>query len=273
VCGPPGAHPVEPAGRRLRRDSLGRRLALAKLRELRQAGLGYHDIAARFGASSPERAHEDGVAAGHHAPDRPHPALPARNGDAAALLRALDAMDQGLAFYDCGGALVHANRAVQRILEASPSSARLRAEIEHFAIALCGVVRLRGLSGHTLAEPIAVQELPADEERYRLRGSYVGLDLFRRGGSVLVALERPGPTLPGADALRERFGLSRQESRIACELARGRSNVQIAAALGISPHTARTHTQRVLEKLGARGRAEVAARLLVDGRGEASQGG
>ncbi|CAA9355073.1 MAG: hypothetical protein AVDCRST_MAG40-3111, partial [uncultured Gemmatimonadaceae bacterium] len=39
-------------------------------------------------------------------------------------------------------------------------------------------------------------------------------------------------------------------------------NAAIAATLFISPHTARTHTQRVLEKLGVGGRAQVASTIV-----------
>jgi DNA-binding CsgD family transcriptional regulator len=253
----PAVGAVQPA-----RDTLARRLALAKVRDLRAAGLSYHEIARRFGGAGP-----DGPPSGPVTEVEPmRPAVRRVNSDAAALLSALDAVDQPLAFFDCGGALVHANRRVLRVLEACRDAAGLRAEIEHFAVSLCGVVRLRRLNGHTLAEEIAAREVPSGEEHYRLRGSYVGLDLFERGGSVLVAVERPAPTLLEADALRERFGLSKQESRIAHLLARGKSNVQIAEALFISPHTARTHTQRVLEKLGARSRAEVATRIHAPSR-------
>ena len=180
-------------------------------------------------------------------------------------LCALDAVDQGLAFFDCSGTLLHANRAVARALEASAAGERLRSEIQLFAGSLCNLVGLRHLDGEIAVEAISVLEVPTEEEHYRLRGSYVGLDLFGRGGSVMVALERPAATLLSAQVLRERFGLSKQESRIAHLLARGKSNAEIAKTLFISPHTARTHTQRVLGKLGVCARAEVATKILIGG--------
>lgn len=98
-----------------------------------------------------------------------------------------------------------------------------------------------------------------------MHGSYIGPDLFGRGGSVLVALEHARPQPLSDRALRERFGLSTQEVRIARLLARGESNTEIAEALSISPHTARTHTQRILSKLGIHARAGVASRVLEGG--------
>jgi DNA-binding CsgD family transcriptional regulator len=55
--------------------------------------------------------------------------------------------------------------------------------------------------------------------------------------------------------------LTAREAEVARLLALGRSNGAIAAALGISAHTARHHTESVMAKLGVRSRAAVAARL------------
>ena len=218
---------------------------------------------------------EFGLARAHHAADAgrfafrlpPEQLLATapsnRNSDAALFLCALDAVDQGLAFFDCSGTLLHANRAVSRALETNPEGERLRAEIQQFAGSLCRVVQMRNLNSEAVVEEMSVLELPTKEEHYRLRGSYIGLDLFHRGGSVMVALERPAATLLPEDVLRERFGLSKQESRIAHLLARGKSNAEIAKTLFISPHTARTHTQRILDKLGVHARAEVATKILT----------
>ncbi|MBI4521080.1 MAG: helix-turn-helix transcriptional regulator [Gemmatimonadetes bacterium] len=68
--------------------------------------------------------------------------------------------------------------------------------------------------------------------------------------------------LPPDSLLRECFGLSRKENQVARFLACGRSNAEIAAALFISPHTARHHTENILGKLDIRSRAQVAAALL-----------
>lgn len=55
--------------------------------------------------------------------------------------------------------------------------------------------------------------------------------------------------------------LTRRERQVAELLARGDSNADIAIQLGISPHTARRHTESVLLKLGVRARAQVGPRL------------
>jgi len=70
-------------------------------------------------------------------------------------------------------------------------------------------------------------------------------------------LERLGP-----DAL----SLTRRQLEIARLLASRATNAEIASSLGISVHTARHHSQRVLEKLGITSRAEVRRRFEKSAR-------
>jgi DNA-binding CsgD family transcriptional regulator len=61
-------------------------------------------------------------------------------------------------------------------------------------------------------------------------------------------------------------GLTVRERQVMSLIAIGLGSKQIAARLGISPHTARHHTERVFEKLGVRSRAAVASLAAVGGR-------
>ena len=61
--------------------------------------------------------------------------------------------------------------------------------------------------------------------------------------------------------LEQRFGLTGREVQVALRLAQGSSNQAIASELKISTHTARHHTQRILNKLGVRSRGEAAAKI------------
>jgi len=65
--------------------------------------------------------------------------------------------------------------------------------------------------------------------------------------------------------LREEFGLTRAEARVARLLQMRYTNREVAAALSISPHTARHHTGKILLKLGIARRSEVPARLTEAG--------
>jgi DNA-binding CsgD family transcriptional regulator len=74
------------------------------------------------------------------------------------------------------------------------------------------------------------------------------------------AASRPA-TRPSRPRLEEAYGMTPREAEVASLLVEGLSNGAVARRLGISPHTARHHTQRVLGKLGAHSRAEAGAIL------------
>jgi transcriptional regulator EpsA len=79
---------------------------------------------------------------------------------------------------------------------------------------------------------------------------------FRR--LAVVAPEMPASQPGQAKGLwRE---LSRREQEILFWLCRGQSNVDIAAALNISPHTVKNHLQRIFRKIGVNNRTQAAAR-------------
>lgn len=63
------------------------------------------------------------------------------------------------------------------------------------------------------------------------------------------------------DPDHESVGLTRRQRQIARLLANRATNAEIASTLGISVHTARHHSQKVLEKLGISSRAQVRTRF------------
>jgi DNA-binding CsgD family transcriptional regulator len=63
--------------------------------------------------------------------------------------------------------------------------------------------------------------------------------------------------------IRDRFGFTSREARVASHLTRRRSNAEIARALRISPHTARRHTEKVMTKLNVHRRIEVRMKILA----------
>jgi DNA-binding CsgD family transcriptional regulator len=79
----------------------------------------------------------------------------------------------------------------------------------------------------------------------------------RTAGARAAGLKGPARSA----TLQSTYGFTPRELEVAMLLASGRSNVAIAAALRISPHTARHHTQRVLAKLDVHSRAAAGALL------------
>lgn len=178
------------------------------------------------------------------------------------LARALDILPVGMGFFSCTGALIHANRTLVRLLEAEPDSLWLRREILDFTRFMCSLLRERGRDEGEEPLELARREFRRLDGRYCLQGYDVGRGSADQDAQLLVVLDRYATEPLLDDLLRQRLGLTKQEMRVAALLAEGKANEEIAQSLFISPHTARTHTRRILHKLGIRSRAEVGARLL-----------
>ncbi|MES2444717.1 MAG: response regulator transcription factor [Pseudomonadota bacterium] len=77
---------------------------------------------------------------------------------------------------------------------------------------------------------------------------------------VFVGMRVFGPARPagfdGNPKARAALGISARELAVLEELAAGRSNREIAARLGVSPNTVKTHVARLFEKLGAKRRTD-----------------
>jgi transcriptional regulator EpsA len=93
-----------------------------------------------------------------------------------------------------------------------------------------------------------------------------------------VAFRRVAEFAPEAVAWRQRAShgtcceLSRREQEILFWLCRGESNVGIAAALAISPHTVKNHLQRIFRRIGVNNRTQAAARYSDSMRAAGERG-
>jgi len=68
-----------------------------------------------------------------------------------------------------------------------------------------------------------------------------------------------------ADALRERFGLSRMETVVACALADGLTYEEIADRCGVSYHTVHSHVNAIHQKVGVSSNARLLALIRKEG--------
>ncbi len=174
------------------------------------------------------------------------------------LVRVVDTLGEAAMLCDLTGRVIHQTPALQEALDADPEQERIVEELHGAATALRRTVLARGGAIEIPeAEPVALRTRTS---RYSIRGCvYAGI-----GGApvLLLTLRRRTPLARSSQELRAEFGLTPAEVRVAFLLSRGWSNAQIADDLAISPHTARRHTERVLNKLHVRSRAEVAAKLF-----------
>lgn len=74
-----------------------------------------------------------------------------------------------------------------------------------------------------------------------------------------------GLSLPGA--LRERFGLSRMETIVACALADGLTYEEIADRCCISYHTVHSHVNAIHQKVGVSSSTRLLALIRKEGWG------
>ena len=108
------------------------------------------------------------------------------------------------------------------------------------------------------------REVATAAERYEVKGCWEAEADDSAVAILVVVLERTPSVAELLGGLIERYGLTRREAAVARLLAQRRSTAEIAAALGISSHTVRHHTERVLAKLGVRSRADAAAKLAAE---------
>ena len=85
-------------------------------------------------------------------------------------------------------------------------------------------------------------------------------DLVSSADVVLVAHDADDQSPIDSDAIEPRaVSLTNREREILALLADGLGNKQIAARLGISPNTVKTHLELLFEKIGVSSRAEAVA--------------
>ncbi len=179
---------------------------------------------------------------------------------------ALEGLTEGAALVDGAGRTLQRNHALLRLLATEPEAATIQVAADALAAtlvqALAGGATGRGSRAFGGRPPRASGEVRTGEGCYRLFGTVLEPGARPGPGTRLLLVVEPcAQRLPDPISLRRRFGLSRREAEVALLLAQGGRNTQVAARLGISPHTARHHTEMVLAKLGIRSRAEVAAAL------------
>jgi DNA-binding CsgD family transcriptional regulator len=131
---------------------------------------------------------------------------------------------------------------------AQPALARLREQ-------------LRGaLSGADVEPPGVV--IDNAWGRFRLRAYSLADDPAARDARMAVRIQRQEPMLlKFVDALSG-LGLSPQQREIAAGLARGASNQELAAALGVSPNTIAYHIKQLFARLDTHDRQQMVGKVL-----------
>jgi DNA-binding CsgD family transcriptional regulator len=195
----------------------------------------------------------------------PHPAGPAAplRQQRDTLIAALESLLHTLVVVRSDGQELHRSQRLGDMLSSDPERdcvLRAMLELARRLAASCAA----GAPGAVERGPPSVeQEMATGAALYRLRAGWLAPGLVARRAAAAACAERLTPELPTAVQLRARFGLTQREAEVAHLLAAGLTNRKAADVLCISPHTVRTHAQRLFLKLDVHTRKALAVRLLA----------
>src|SRR5688572_21478509 len=144
--------------------------------------------------------------------------------------------------------------ATRRIREAAPDTKVILITIDESRGAISEAIQA-GVSGYLLKDASA--DTLVDAAKNAIEGNAVIHPHLTKTFIEEVRLVEPtegGPT-----------PLSKREREILQKVADGSTTRQVANELGISPHTVKTHLERIFEKLGANDRAQAVAMAIRQG--------
>ena len=142
--------------------------------------------------------------------------------------------------------------ATKEIREAAPDTKVILFTVEESRAAIADAIRA-GVSGYLLKDVSAGELIQA--AKLALEGKAVIHPTLTRAFIEEVQYVEQRPETP----------LSRRESQILQKVAYGATTKEVAHDLSISPHTVKTHLERIFEKLGANDRAQAVAIALRKG--------
>lgn len=186
--------------------------------------------------------------------------------DAGVLRAVLDRLREGIQVWSLGGTTIYENVVMERMLSmerpdpgTAPSYRRSSAIPADTPAPLAKAVETavrRVADEPARAIQVGAGAYTVTAEPFDMPGAHLG----ERG--VLLRVRTADSPIPSCEAVTCKFGLTPRQGEVACLIARGLRNDEIARELDMSPSTARRHTECVLAKLGVRSRAEIAATLL-----------
>ncbi len=177
------------------------------------------------------------------------------------LLRTIDLLHEAVLLIGDANTILHQNPTATKLLRREPDSARLLAAVDEVLMSVRTRSGQRGVNFLTAGHPSSLR-VHGHHETYLVTANRLDVGGMANEATTLVCIVPQTQRLPSEDSLRERYGLTGQQARVALQLAQRRTNTEIATALLVSPHTARHHTERVLAKLGVHSRSDVRRVLL-----------
>ena len=148
--------------------------------------------------------------------------------------------------------------ATRRIRQAAPTTKVILITIDESRGAISEAIQA-GVSGYLLKD--ASPDALVDAARNAIEGNAV---IHPQLTKTFIEEARMGEGgSPSGD--QKTPALSKREREILQKVADGATTRQVASDLGISPHTVKTHLERIFEKLGANDRAQAVAIAIRTG--------
>jgi len=170
--------------------------------------------------------------------------------------RMIDALDWPLALVDLAGRVLHVNRSFASLLERGDRADEILGVVRRLASQLGSQAagRRRQTTGRA----------PRSLSWRAVGGSYtLNVTIWHAteltSGRLCVVSATASQRVADLTLLRRKWRLTLREAQVASLLGRGCPNREVARTLGISEHTARRHTERVLHKMRVESRAQIAA--------------
>jgi len=143
--------------------------------------------------------------------------------------------------------------ATRRIRAASPDTKVILITIDESRGAISEAIQA-GVSGYLLKDASADALVDAAQKAVE-GGAVIHPQLTKTFIEEVHLSESPSEQAP----------LSKREREILQKIANGATTKEVATELGISPHTVKTHLERIFEKLGANDRAQAVAIAIRTG--------
>lgn len=157
--------------------------------------------------------------------------------------RALDAAGRAVAALTADGGVAWASPRARALLARLSEAPQPRARLAAW---------LSGMTDEALSQSADLEVATAGGAALRLAA------IGRAASGDLLVRVAPGAADPGAVLARE-LAVSAREGEVLAWLARGKSNRDIAAILGLSPRTITKHVEQIFAKLGVENRTSAAA--------------
>jgi DNA-binding NarL/FixJ family response regulator len=178
------------------------------------------------------------------------------------LAAALNEIDEGAIFLNSDGQLIWHNKAFDKLLVENREGHLLVAAVLEFA-ADCYHELFNSPEDRLDDISSLVREVTVGRIEHELYSTMLPKGMLGQDSFMLCIVKRSASRWSSyEELLRQTWGLTERESQVAVECLRGKKNLEIAEHLRISVETVNKHLDKVYQKAGVRGRAELASRLL-----------